>query len=62
MTRQELGKKAKTLRGETSKYSIVNSTKLTFAQIGQIEKGDKNYTIDTLLIYLNALGLKIEVK
>lgn len=64
MTRTEIGKKIKQHREENkiSKYSVVRSTKLTFAQLSQIEKGDKNYTIDTLNVYLDAINLKMILK
>jgi transcriptional regulator with XRE-family HTH domain len=64
MNRTEIGAKIKQHRTEKgiSKYSVVKSTKLTFAQLSQIESGSKNYTIDTLKIYLDAIELKMSLK
>ena len=64
MTRQEIGAKIKEFRTEKgiSKYSVVKKTGLTFQQLGTIEAGSKNYTIDSLSLYLGALGMKMELK
>ena len=64
MTRQEIGKKITIYREKKgiSKYSVVNKTKLTFAQLSQIEAGSKNYTIDSLTIYLGAIGMELSIK
>ena len=64
MTRKEIGNKIKAHRQKngTSKYSVVQKTKLTFAQLSQMEAGSKNYTIDTLKIYIDAIGLKMDLK
>lgn len=63
MTKQELGKKIETLRKDlgVSISSIRNkgvhpNTPLT------IEKSRKGYEIDTLIAYLDAIGLELDVK
>jgi transcriptional regulator with XRE-family HTH domain len=64
MTRKEIGAKIKAHREEKgiSRYSVVQKTKLTFPQLAQVENGDKNYTIDTLTIYIDAIGLNMSLK
>lgn len=64
MTRQEIGKKITIYREKKgiSKYSVVKKSKLTFAQLSQIEAGSKNYTIESLIIYLDAIGMELSIK
>lgn len=63
MTKEELGKKIETLRKDlgVSTYSIQKkglSPNLTTT----IEKSRKGYEIDTLIAYLDAIGLELDVK
>lgn len=63
MNKQELGKKIETLRKDlsVSTYSIQQkglSPNLTTT----IEKSRKGYEIDTLIAYLDAIGLELDVK
>lgn len=44
------------------KVELGKKTGLTRAQILSVEKGDANYTIDTLLKLANALNLRIVIK
>jgi len=64
MNKAEIGKAIEKYRAEKgiSKYSIVKSTGLTFPQLSAIEAGANNYTIDSLVTYLTALKLKIDIK
>lgn len=63
MTKAKLGKKIETLR----KAKGISTYKLR--QLGvhpntslSIEKGKTNYTIDTLIAYLDIIGVEIEIK
>lgn len=64
MTRKQIGAhiaKHRTAKG-ISKYSIVQKTGLTFPQLAAIEAGNKNYTVDSLTAYLDALGIKMHLQ
>lgn len=63
MTKQEIGKSIDSQRKTKgiSKYSIVQKTGLTFTQLTAIEQAKNNYTIDSLLKYAQAVGLKIQL-
>jgi len=58
MTRQQLGiiLKAKREKRGITRYQINKQTGLKFDLINSIERGSTNYTIDKLLVYLDAVG------
>ena len=47
---------------DLSYYRLQKETDLTLQQIKSIEKGEKNYTVISLLILCDALDIKIELK
>jgi len=47
---------------DLSYYRLQKETDLTLQQIKSIEKGEKNYTVNSLVILCDALGIKIELK
>jgi len=63
MTRKELGEKIKAERKkkDLSVYRVAKSSNgtVTDTQINYIEDASKNYTIDTLMAYCDAMGMKI---
>jgi transcriptional regulator with XRE-family HTH domain len=61
VSKKTIGADLKELRetDNISKYRVGKDGDMVFSQIDNIESGAKNYTIDTLLAYVNALGLKI---
>jgi len=60
--RKQLGAKLAEIR--TSKgltmYRVERAGKLEFAQVKSVESGERNYTIDILLKYLDGIGETIE--
>ena len=65
MERIEIGKKIKQHReaNNITKYAVNKANnKLSFPLMASIEKGDKNYTIDSLREYLEAINLKMILK
>lgn len=64
MTRKELGKNIAAARDAQAltKYRVAMDGNLEHATVRRIEKGSDNYTIDSLLAYLKAAGLTIEIK
>ncbi len=69
MTRKQIGQYLEQQRTEKeiSKYSIVQQYKgaesgLTFSQIAAMERGENNYTIDSLLMYLKATQIELLIK
>jgi transcriptional regulator with XRE-family HTH domain len=58
MNRAELSTLLKSKRGVT-KYKLSQLSGLTRSQIDSIESGSKNYTIDSLLLYCEHLGIKL---
>lgn len=63
MTKQELGKKIETLRKGlgVSTYSLQQKG-VHPSVTGYVEKAKANYTIDTLIDYLDKIGLELDVK
>lgn len=63
MNRGEIGKAGKKHREAkgVSKYSVAKQTGLSFGQVTDIEQGRKNYTIDSLNLYLGCIGLQIDI-
>lgn len=59
--REKIGKalaaKRKSLK--LSRYKVSKNIPLSITQIKSIDTGEKAYTLDSLLIYLSALGLDV---
>ena len=62
MTAEEISKllKKTRLKKGVTLYRMEKDTGLSRTQIKNIEKGDYNYKRDTLLTYLDYLGLEME--
>lgn len=64
MNKQEIGKAIAQHRAQNhiSKYSLKGKNELTYPQMKAIEDGSKKYTIDSLLDYLQSVGMELIVK
>ena len=61
MTKKEIGvnlEKTRIVKG-LSKYEVAKRANLKISQIGVLEAGEKNYTIDSLIAYTNVLELSL---
>lgn len=64
MTKKEIGQTIKQHLKNTgqSKYRVVKAGGIRYQQLTGIEQGKQNYTIDSLLLFLDRIGLEIAVK
>jgi len=62
--REKLGNTIRIIREQKglSKNKILKETGIQRSQIISIERGSKSYTIDTLLIILNALEVNLRIE
>jgi transcriptional regulator with XRE-family HTH domain len=61
MTREKLGKRLKEIRQEKGVTTYdMERKKVRFEVIQSIEKGDKNYTILSLLKYMTSAGIRFK--
>ena len=63
MNRKQLGEHLRNKREKAGiiKQALVNQG-LRFERIQDVEKGSANYTIDTLLLYVEAIGGSIRIE
>jgi len=65
MSKQEIGRAITQFReaNNITRYNAITKrgVKLTYKQLADIEAGNKNYTIDSLLEYTAAIGMKIKL-
>lgn len=66
MTKEEIGRAITQYRdaNKISRYAAITKrgVKLTYKQLADIEAGANNYTIDSLIEYTAAIGMKIKLQ
>ena len=63
MDKIKLGAQLRKLREDkaVTQYRLIKNAGLTYLQVKAIENGASSYTVDSLLAYINALGVELKI-